>query len=130
MFANPNGAGKSALIDRYVSGRLPVINPDNIARELPRLLSCGVDEHEAGARAIAERTRRLTAHETFGFKTTLSGNSELKLMRDASAAGYKVNLVYVGIPNAAASAFRVAERLRAGAITCRVSIPIDATRAR
>lgn len=35
-------------------------------------------------------------------------------MRDASAAGFKVNLVYVGIPNAAASAARVSTRVQAG----------------
>lgn len=114
VFAGPNGAGKSTLADRHARDRMPIVNPDNIARELPRAPSGGLDEREAGKRAIIERTRRLAAGETFAFETTLSGNSELKLMRDASATGYKVNLVYVGIPSANASAFRVSERVAGG----------------
>ena len=114
VFAGPNGAGKSTLVDRYAVNRLPVVNPDNIARELPRALSGGFDERAAGGRAIAERASRLAARETFGFETTLSGNSELRLMRDAASAGYKINLVFVGIPSASASAIRVAERVASG----------------
>lgn len=114
VFAGPNGAGKSTLVDRHAAGRLPVVNPDNIARELPRLPSGGLDEREAGARAIAERARRFAARETFGFETTLSGKGELKVMRDASAAGYKVNLVYVGVRDAQTSAARVGERVAGG----------------
>lgn len=114
VFAGPNGAGKSTLVDRHAKGRMPIVNPDNIARELPRAASGGLDEREAGQRAIVERARRLAAGEAFAFETTLSGNSELKLMRDASAAGYKVNLVYVGIPDASYSAARVSERVAGG----------------
>lgn len=35
-------------------------------------------------------------------------------MRDAAAAGYKVNLVFVGVDDAALSISRVADRARAG----------------
>lgn len=114
VFAGPNGAGKSTLADRYAKGRMPIINPDNIARELPRAPSGGLDEREAGKRAIVERARHLANGETFAFETTLSGNTELKLMRDAWAAGYKINLVYVGLPDAGYSAARVSERVAAG----------------
>ncbi len=34
VFAGPNGAGKSTIVDRYVGNRIPVINPDNVGREL------------------------------------------------------------------------------------------------
>ncbi|WP_375429501.1 AAA family ATPase [uncultured Sphingomonas sp.] len=114
VFAGPNGAGKSTLVDRYAAGRLPVINPDNIARDLPRTPSGGLDERAAGGRAVAERISRLAARATFGFETTLSGNSELRLMRVAAMAGYKVNLVFVGVRDAETSAARVGERVRAG----------------
>lgn len=114
VFAGPNGAGKSTIADQYAKDRLAIINPDNIARELPRTPTGALDEREAGKRAIQERTRRLGAGESFGIETTLSGNSELKLMRDASTAGFKVNLIYVGIPSAEASAIRVAERVTVG----------------
>ena len=114
VFAGPNGAGKSTLVDRHAAGRLPVINPDNIARELPRAPSGGPDERAAGERAIAERASRLAARDTFGFETTLSGNSELRLMREAASAGYKVNLVFVGVRDPETSAARVGERVASG----------------
>lgn len=34
IFAAPNGAGKPTLAQRYVAGRVEIINPDNIAVEL------------------------------------------------------------------------------------------------
>jgi predicted ABC-type ATPase len=114
VFAGPNGAGKSTIADRYAKDRLPVVNPDNIARELPRTSAGGLDEREAGKRALIEREQRLAARETFAIETTLSGKSELNLMRDASAAGYKVNLIYVGIDSPELSAARVGERVQAG----------------
>ncbi len=114
VFAGPNGAGKSTIADHYVKDRIPVVNPDNIARDLPRTPDGRLDEREAGKRALVERKGRLAARENFAIETTMSGNSELNLMRDASAAGFKVNLVYVGIPNAAASAARVSTRVQAG----------------
>lgn len=114
VFAGPNGAGKSTLVDRKVQGRIPIVNPDNIARDLPRHPAGGLAELEAGKLAIKERTDRLRAGESFGFETTLSGQSELRAMRAASEAGYKVNLVFVGIPTAAVSAARVSGRVRDG----------------
>jgi ABC-type branched-subunit amino acid transport system ATPase component len=52
--AGPNGAGKSTL-DRYMAGRLPVINPYNIARELDPGLGEGQRVLRAGRLAVAER---------------------------------------------------------------------------
>jgi len=59
VFVGPNGAGKSTLVDRYMAGRLPVINPDNIARELDSRLGEGQRVLRAGRLAVAERDRLL-----------------------------------------------------------------------
>ena len=114
VFAGPNGAGKSTLADRFVRDRIPIVNPDNIARDLPRRPDGGLAELEAGKLALKERADRTAEGKTFGFETTLSGQSELRTMRAASEAGFKVNLVFVGIPNANASANRVSERVSDG----------------
>ena len=37
IIAGPNGAGKTTLVSRRVAMRVPVINPDTIAEELPRV---------------------------------------------------------------------------------------------
>ncbi|MEK9499123.1 hypothetical protein V2H77_22210 [Photorhabdus sp. P32] len=33
VIAGPNGAGKSTLVRRHLTGKLPVVNPDDIARK-------------------------------------------------------------------------------------------------
>ncbi len=109
VIAGPNGAGKSTLTGRYLTGRLPVVNPDNIARE-----QSGIGPVQAGKIAIQRQRQHLSARESFAWETTLSGNRELTLMREAKEAGYKVNLVFVGVHNARASTLRVAERVAAG----------------
>ena len=114
VFAGPNGAGKSTLADRFVRERIPIVNPDNIARDLPRTADGGLAELAAGKLALKERAERLRLGETFAFETTLSGGTELKAMRGARAAGYKVNLVYVGVSDPAISMARVSERVRRG----------------
>ncbi|MBV8659154.1 MAG: zeta toxin family protein [Burkholderiales bacterium] len=109
VVAGPNGAGKSTLADRYLAGRLPVVNPDNIARE-----QLGIGSVQAGKIAIQRQRRHLMALESFAWETTLSGNREVALMREAKDAGYKVNLVFIGVRDPGLSMLRVADRVAAG----------------
>jgi predicted ABC-type ATPase len=114
VFAGPNGAGKSTLVARYLRNRLPVINPDVIA------VSLRADHPERSAVikaakiAIRERAVLLAARQSFAIETTLSGHSEIRLINDAVSAGYKVNLVFVGVNSAQISQSRVAHRVRMG----------------
>ena len=34
VFAGPNGSGKSTMINKFVGGRISIINPDIIARQI------------------------------------------------------------------------------------------------
>lgn len=113
MFAGPNGAGKSTFVDRYIAGRVPVVNPDNIARQL----AVGSDAQRiigAGRIAVAERQRLIADRASFVIETTLTGKSELDLMRAASTAGYKVNLIYIGLGDVGYSIGRVRSRVASG----------------
>lgn len=114
VFAGPNGAGKSTIVDRYVGGRIPIINPDNIARTLSADLSEGARVIQGGRIAVRERSALLAARATFGIETTLTGRSELDLMRSAVAAGYQLNLAYIGLRDVGHSIIRVSERVRRG----------------
>ena len=109
VIAGPNGAGKSTLADRYLAGRVPVINPDNIALEQP-----GIGPAQAGRKAIERRREHLLKRESFAWETTLSGRGELALLREAKDAGYKVNLVFIGIRDPGLSMLRITERVAAG----------------
>ena len=114
VFAGPNGAGKSTIVDRYVADRIPIINPDNIARTLSPDLGEAARVLQAGRIAVRERAALLAARQTFGIETTLTGRSEIDLMRAAAAAGYHVNLVYIGLRSVRHSIVRVSERVRQG----------------
>lgn len=121
VFAGPNGAGKSTIVDHYVDVPIPIINPDNIARTLPPELGDTARRLQSGKRAVEDRATLLASRRSFGIETTLTGNSELALMRSAVEAGYQVNLVYVGIRDVSHSIGRVRERVSRGGH----DVPID-----
>ena len=109
IIAGPNGSGKSTLADRYIAGRIPVVNPDNIAFQNPGMSSVG-----AGKLAISTQNQLIASKRSFAWETTMSGNRELGLMQRAKDAGYKINLVYLAVRDPKASIMRVAERVAAG----------------
>jgi len=70
VFAGPNGAGKSTLVDRYVAHRLPVVNPDNIAKTLPAELLDTQRVIHAGRSAVTARRTLLAEGTSFAIETT------------------------------------------------------------
>lgn len=114
VVAGPNGAGKSTLVARQLTGRMPIINPDDIAFSLPRRSDGTLDELLAGREALRERERMLDAGRSFAVETTMSGNNPLRFMREATQRGFNLTLVYVGIASAALSLQRVRDRVAAG----------------
>jgi predicted ABC-type ATPase len=114
VFAGPNGAGKSTLVARYLRDRQPVVNPDVIASDIGQDDLSSPAILEAGRIAIRQRFALVAGGHSFAIETTLSGNSEIRLMRDANNAGYKVNLVFVGVRSALLSQRRVDHRVSLG----------------
>ena len=115
VVAGPNGAGKSALTSRYLAGRLPIVNPDVIAQELdpadPTRIRVPL---QAGREALRRQEVLLTQGVDFAVESTLSGKRELRLLRRARAAGYKVTLVYIGVNSPDVSLGRIAQRVTEG----------------
>lgn len=111
IFAGPNGAGKSTLVADRLKGRLPSVNPDELALSLP---DGRARELEAGKLALIARQRHLDAGRSFVLETTLTGRGEIILIRQARDFGYKVNLVFVGLSRVEFSISRVAGRVDRG----------------
>lgn len=115
VIAGPNGAGKTTLVQRYIAGRLPVVNPDELAKQID---PANPDDSrvmlQAARQAITERDGHIAGGRSFAMETTLTGKSELAVMRSAGNAGFKVNLIYIGLDDVDLSAGRVAERVQAG----------------
>jgi predicted ABC-type ATPase len=111
IIAGPNGAGKSTLVGSRLKRHLPIVNPDDIARDLPD------DEGRvvvAGRAALWEREALLSDQKSFAFETTLSGSGGLRFMARCKAAGYRVMFVYVGLDNPGLSRMRVLDRVGKG----------------
>lgn len=116
VVAGPNGAGKSTLADRYLKDKLPVINPDNIARQINPAIGSDMSSVavQAGRTALQQQQEYLKQKASFAIETTLTGKRELRLMKEAKTQGYKVNLVFVGVDGPDMSTVRIATRVQSG----------------
>ena len=116
IFSGPNGAGKTTFALDFlplVVGCTYFINADLIAAGLAPL----APEREllaASRIVLRELDVRLEARDSFAFETTLAGRSYLRLIQRLRREGWRVELVYLALPNAEMSALRVAERVAHG----------------
>jgi predicted ABC-type ATPase len=111
IIAGPNGSGKSTFTrNTRESLNVPSIDPDEEARkirpEAPELASVA-----AGKQAIKLARNYLENNQSFAVETTLSGNTYLKMMREAKQKGWVVNLIYIAIDNVEVNIDRVAQRV-------------------
>jgi len=122
IFAGPNGSGKSTLYrklrSKYASlANLPLINPDDIAKELfGDFLSDGSSQSNrqmliAGKKALEERKNLLSQNESFAFETTLSGNSEKRTIYEALKKEYQLYIIYVALDDPFLNVQRVKARV-------------------
>ncbi|WP_038369395.1 zeta toxin family protein [Brackiella oedipodis] len=106
IVGGPNGAGKSTLVKKLkLRSRMPLVNPDDIAVQL------GCSNIAAGKIALERREHLLKKKTSFAIETTLTGNIEKRLVKQAKSLGYQVDLIYVGINSPAVSNRRVKQRV-------------------
>jgi predicted ABC-type ATPase len=116
IIAGPNGAGKTTFALKYlpeVADCRNFVNADLIAAGMSPL----APERErvtASRLFLSEIERHIEARRDFGFETTLAGRSYLRLIRRLRADGWRVELVYLALPDAEMAKLRVAERVSHG----------------
>ena len=116
IVAGPNGAGKTTFALQYLPKIVSCnnfINADEIAKGVSPL------DFEAGLLQASKiflqsLTEKLAGMETFAFETTLSGRTYLTRIPQWQRAGWKVVLIYLYIPSAEFSSFRVQQRFAQG----------------
>lgn len=116
IIAGPNGAGKTTwALDNLpsVAGCERFINADLIAAGLSPL-DPERQQLKAGRLLLGEIEANVAARHNFAFETTLSGKGWLRLFKRLIAEGWRVELIYLALPDVSMSHMRVAERVRNG----------------
>lgn len=116
IIAGPNGAGKTTFARSFLPWEaqlLRFINADLIAAGLapfaPQTAAL-----KAGRLMLAEIAESARSGESFAFETTLAGLGYLRQIEAWRAAGYRVSLYFLTLPDAETAIARVAERVRQG----------------
>lgn len=116
IIAGPNGAGKTTFALKYlpeVAACHNFVNADLIAAGLAPLAP--EKELLAASRLFLKEIHNyIDMRVSFGFETTLSGRSYLKLVNHLLADGWRVELIYLALPDVEMSLQRVAERVAHG----------------
>jgi predicted ABC-type ATPase len=63
---------------------------------------------------LSEIARRVRKRESFAFETTLSGHNYARMIPEWRRAGYRVRLVFLGLPDPEMAVSRVAMRVAQG----------------
>jgi|SRR5215216_1643443 len=116
IIAGPNGAGKTSFAREYLlkEAQCPdFINVDLIAAGLSPF-DPDRAAIQAGRLMLSEIQRRVRKRESFAFETTLSGHVYARMIPEWRTAGYKVRLIFLGLPDPAMAVSRVAMRVAHG----------------
>ena len=112
IIAGPNGAGKTTFALEYlprVAGCQVFVNADLIAAGLAPLAPEG--RTVAASRVfLSEISQNIRVKHDFGFETSLAGLSHRRLITRLKSEGWRVELIYLALPNVELAKHRVAER--------------------
>lgn len=115
IIAGPNGAGKTTFALDFLPliGCQHFINADAIAAGL-NPIKPEAESFKASKIYLKEIKAAIENDKDFGFETTLSGRSYLSLIEELKQKGWRVELVYLALPDVEYSHQRVQERVLAG----------------
>lgn len=116
IIAGPNGAGKTTFARTFLpqEAQCPrFINADLIAAGLSPFAP-ETAAIRAGRLMLAEIEACVRRGESFAFETTLAGLGYLARIKAWRAAGYRVSLFFLSLPEVEDAIDRVAERVRHG----------------
>lgn len=116
VVAGPNGAGKTTFASEFLPDFVKCkvfLNADLIAAGLSPFAP--ETQNLRAGRLLLERIGELAGKRAdFGFETTLSGRTYVKLLTDMKATGYRIVLFFLWLPNAEMAVARVENRVKPG----------------
>lgn len=116
IIAGPNGAGKTTFAREFLPQEADCptfINADLIAQGLSpfRPEAAAVRAGRIMLEMMADCVRR---GESFAIETTLSGRGYVQMIREWQAAGYRVVIFFLELPDVELAVRRVADRVAQG----------------
>ena len=116
VIAGPNGAGKTTFSAEFLPDFVncyEFLNADLIAAGLAPFAP--ETQNLRAGRLLLTRIKELTgAKQDFGFETTLSGRSYVRLLNEMRNDGYRILLFFLWLPSADLAVARVKNRVRQG----------------
>jgi predicted ABC-type ATPase len=116
IIAGSNGAGKTTFARKFLPEYAKCsnfVNADLIAQGLSPF-----DPSKAALKAgklVLRQIREFSDYGiSFGFETTLSGKSYVRLLRELKRKGYKLHLFFIWIPDTELAIARIKDRVSAG----------------
>jgi predicted ABC-type ATPase len=116
IIAGPNGAGKTTFAEQFLLREADCpefINADLIAGGLSPYAPETV-AFEAGRIMLSQIRAHAKAGKSFAFETTLSGLVYAHLIPRWQSAGYRVNLVFLTVPQVEVALARIRARVAQG----------------
>src|SRR5207237_242645 len=102
VIAGPNGAGKTTFASEFLPDFVrcrEFLNADLIAAGLSPFAP--ETQNVRAGRLVLERIKQLASHRAdFGFETTLSGRSYVKVLGDIKGTGYRIVICFLWLASA------------------------------
>ncbi len=116
IVAGPNGSGKSTFAESYLlrtKKNVVFLNPDLIASGISPFNFEKASFH-AGRVLISEIHDQLKHGESFGFESTLSGKTWLRLLSGARLQTYEITIYFLYLDSVKDNLRRIRERVAMG----------------
>lgn len=120
IIAGPNGAGKTTFAREFLPNYADCknfINADLIAQGVSPF-SPEAAAFRAGRLMLEEIDLYANRGESFGFETTLSGRSHLRLIRNLKKRGYELHIFFLWVPTVDLALTRVRLESRKAVTAC------------
>ena len=117
IISGPNGAGKTTFARNLITERLPndfeFLNADLIADALSPFKPQSV-AIAAGKEFLARFDQLLSQQTSFVAETTLSSLTLQKRLKKARLAAYRIQIIFISLPNSDLAVERVKQRVKLG----------------